>query len=57
VLLPVVLRGRPLGAALISVISLDGAMLEDLRDSFAAVLMVNLLNRAVPAAERPKLGV
>lgn len=47
VLLPVVLERRPLGALLLSVSSLDGALFEDLREFFGTVLGVSqLLRRA-----------
>jgi hypothetical protein len=50
VLLPIVHGTQPLGVALVSIITLDGALLEDLSDTFAAVLMVNLMRRAAGGA-------
>jgi DNA-binding LacI/PurR family transcriptional regulator len=44
-LLPVVLDRRPLGALLISVSTLDGALFEDLREFFSTVLGVSQLRR------------
>lgn len=46
VLFPIVLQAQPLGAALVSVGHLDGHLIEDLADAFAAVLMVRTLTRA-----------
>ncbi len=46
VLLPIVLRGEPLGVMLVSVVTIDGSLLEELRDTFGAVLGVNSLTRA-----------
>ena len=43
VLLPILHRSQPLGAALVSVVSLDALFIEDLRDAFSAVLMVRSL--------------
>jgi DNA-binding LacI/PurR family transcriptional regulator len=45
VLLPVILGRRPLGALLLSVSSLDGALFEDLREFFGTVLAVLQLRR------------
>jgi hypothetical protein len=39
-LLPIVHGAEPRGVALISIVSLDSTFLEDLRDAFAAVLVV-----------------
>jgi sigma-B regulation protein RsbU (phosphoserine phosphatase) len=39
-LVPILHRSQPLGAALISVVTLDAMFIEDLRDAFSAVLMV-----------------
>lgn len=49
VLLPVVLERRPLGALLLSVSALDGALFEDLREFFGTVLAVNQLRRRAGA--------
>jgi DNA-binding LacI/PurR family transcriptional regulator len=49
VVLPVTLEDQPLGVAIVSVASVDGAMLEDLRDFLATVLAVCALAKA----ERP----
>jgi hypothetical protein len=46
VLFPIVMRAQPLGVALVSIGQLDGALLEGLREAFAAVLMVRNLMRA-----------
>ena len=46
VLFPILHRAQPLGVALVSLIALDGALLEDLRDTFGAVLMVHSMKRA-----------
>jgi DNA-binding LacI/PurR family transcriptional regulator len=46
VLMPIVLGGEPLGAMLASVVSIDGGLLEELGDLFAAALRVNALTRA-----------
>jgi hypothetical protein len=42
-LLPIVYRSQPLGAALVSVVTLDAMFLEDLRDAFSTVLMVRAM--------------
>jgi DNA-binding LacI/PurR family transcriptional regulator len=46
VLMPIVLRGEPLGVMLASVVTVDGARLEELRDLFGTALRVNALVRA-----------
>jgi DNA-binding LacI/PurR family transcriptional regulator len=45
IVLPVALEAKPLGAAVVSVTQIDGAMLEDLRDFLATVLGVRALSR------------
>jgi sigma-B regulation protein RsbU (phosphoserine phosphatase) len=46
VLLPLVVNEEPVGAAMLAVSSVDGAMIEQLRDLFSVVLKVTNLERA-----------
>lgn len=48
VLMPLIVSGEPVGVVMLAVSSLDGAMLEQLRDLFGVVLKVAALGRSQP---------
>jgi hypothetical protein len=48
IVLPVTLEAKPLGAAVVSAATIDGTMLEDLRDFLATVLGVSALQKQAP---------
>jgi hypothetical protein len=45
IVLPIALDAKPLGAAIVSVVHIDGTLLEDLRDFLATVLAVSALSK------------